>query len=458
MGTHGNGQTMTGRSVLGAWYAVAILGSLYVVAFVDRLILGLLVEPLRADLHITDTQISLLMGVAFAAFYSFVGLPLGRVADLGNRKWLLVGTAVIWGSCTFGSGLATSFWVLCLLRIGVAIGEAALTPTSLSLISDLFPREQRARATSVFMSLGALGATGSYILGGLVVKAIGNVDHLVLPLLGSVKPWQAVFFLVGAPAFLFAAIIALTVKEPVRETAPSPAANGLTFAWARRPYVPAFLFFIATAIGQVMIYGLGGWAPTYLVRQFHWATGDAGIRIGLASMTCGVSGMLIAPRVAEIWSARGRRDAPVLVLAAGLLLGFPLVIAASLAPSGVAFLGFYAAAMFCIMGTGMMPFICVQWGIPSHLKGEFLAAGLLANSLVGIALGPTATVLAAKVFGGGAHLGQGLALVAAICGPLAAGFALLLRRPMARLLEAEAGAAARPVPQAPALSAVGEMI
>jgi MFS family permease len=440
-----------------AWYAVALLGCLYIVAFVDRLILGLLVEPLRADLHITDTQISLLMGVAFAFFYSFVGLPLGRVADVGNRKWLLVGTAVIWGSCTVASGLATSFAMLCVLRIGVAIGEAALTPTSLSLISDLFPAKQRALATSIFMALGALGATGAYILGGLVVNAIGDVTHIDLPIVGAVRPWQAVFFLVGAPAFVFAAIIALTLPEPVRETAPARS-GGLTFAWLKRPYFPAFLFFVATAIGQVIIYGLSGWAPTYLVREFGWATGDAGIRVGLASMTCGVSGMILAPRIAEMWRARGRQDAPVWVLAGGLLLGFPLVIAACLASTGYLFLGFYAAAMLCIMGTGMMPFICVQWAIPSHLKGEFLAAGILANSLVGIALGPTATVLAAKVFGGGEHLGQGLALVAAICGPAAAGLTLLLRRPMMRLLEAEGDETRlKPTPR-PAVAAVGEMV
>lgn len=444
---------MDRRRALGAWYAAVLLGSLYIVAFVDRLILGLLVEPLRADLHINDTQISLLMGVAFAVFYSFVGLPLGRVADVGNRKWLLVGTALIWGSCTFASGLATTFWVLCLLRIGVAIGEAALTPTSLSLISDLFPQEQRARATSVFMALGALGATGSYILGGLVVNAIGDVDRIALPLMGAVRPWQAVFFMVGAPAFVFAAIIALTLKEPARETAPVTRVRGLTFAWARAPYRPAFLFFVATAVGQVMIYGLSGWAPTYLVRQFHWATGNAGILIGLASMACGVSGMLVMPRLAEIWRVRGRAESPVLVLAAGLLIGFPLVIAAVLAPSGYAFLGFYAASMFCIMGTGMMPFIAVQWGIPGHLKGEFLAAGLLANSLIGIALGPIATVLAAKAFGGGAHLGQGLALVAAICGPLAAGMTLLLRKPMLRLLTA--GGDPTPLPDVPPALAAG---
>jgi MFS family permease len=428
-------------SSLRGWYTVVLLGLLYIVAFVDRTILGLLVEPLRADLHITDTQISLLIGVTFAVFYSLVGLPLGRVADLGNRKWLLVGTAVVWGSCTFASGLATSFWVLCAMRIGVAVGEAALTPTSLSLISDLFPPNRRGLATSIFMALGALGATGAYILGGLILKAIGGVDHLVVPLLGSVKPWQAVFFLVGAPAFLLAALIALTLREPARETAVVRDRVGLTFAWLRGRYAAAFLFFIATAIGQVMIYGLGGWAPTYLVRQFHWSAGDAGILIGLASMIFGVSGMIVAPRLSELWLRRGRTDATVLTLTCGLLLGFPLVIAASLAPSGIAFLAFYAGAMFCIMGTGMMPIISVQLGVPSHLKGEFMAAGLLANALVGVALGPTATVFASKVFGGGEHLGQGLALVAAICGPLAITCTLLLRRPMMRLLAARPDAA-----------------
>jgi predicted MFS family arabinose efflux permease len=307
------------------------------------------------------------------------------------------------------------------------------------------------------MSLGALGATGAYILGGLVVNAIGDVSHVDLPILGSVKPWQLVFFVVGAPAFVFAAIIALTLPEPARESGPAPR-SGLTFAWIKRPYFPAFLFFVATAIGQVIIYGLSGWAPTYLVREFGWATGDAGIHVGLASMIFGVSGMIVAPRIAEVWRARGRQDAPVLVLAGGLLLGFPLVMAACLAPSGTLFIGFYAAAMLCIMGTGMMPFICVQWAIPSRLKGEFLAAGILANSLVGIALGPTATVLAAQAFGGGAHLGAGLALVAAICGPTAAGLTLLLRRPMMRLLEAEGDEIRLQPTQGPVVAVVGEMI
>jgi MFS family permease len=430
------------------WYAVVVLGSLYIVACVDRLILGLLVEPLRRDLHINDTQVSLLMGAAFAVFYSLVGLPLGRLADVGNRKWLLVSAAVVWGLCTLGSGLAASFWMLCALRIGVAIGEAALTPASLSLICDLFSPGRRAQATSVYMAFGAFGATGAYIVGGMAVNLAAGLQNVSLPLIGAIRPWQAVFMAVGAPALLLAAFVALTIREPRRETAPVQGAGGLTFAWARRPFAPVFLMFIATAIGQVIVYGLGSWAPTYLVRRFHWTAGAAGIHVGLASMVMGVSGMLIAPKIAEAWAARGRTDAPMLVLAGGLLLGFPLVIAAALAPSAYGFLGFFAAGMVFIMGTGVMPFICVQWAIPARLRGECLAAGLLGNSLTGIALGPTAVVLAARVFPGdqAGHLGEGIALVAAVCGPLAAACVLLLRPSMSRLLAAGGQELPAPVP------------
>jgi MFS family permease len=425
------------RAAWRGWSAVAVLGSLYIVAFVDRLILGLLVEPLRHDLKIDDTQVSLLMGAAFAIAYSFVGLPLGRMADVGNRKRLLVASALIWGACTLSSGLATSFWMLCVLRIGVAIGEAALTPASFSLIADLFPPERRARAASVYIAMGTFGATGAYIVGGLAVSLAAGL-HVTLPFVGAVRPWQLVFMAVGAPAMILGAVVAVTLREPARREAPAKAAAGLTFAWLRPTALPVFLLFIATAIGQVIVYGLGGWGPTYLIRQFHWDAGAAGIAIGVASMTAGVTGILISPRIAETWVRRGHLDAPILVLAAGLVAGFPLVIAAALAPTAWGFLGFFGAGMLFIMGTGVMPFIYVQWAVPAPMRGEVLAAGTLGNSLTGIALGPTAVVLAGRVFPGdqGGHLGQGIALVAAVCGPLAALSVLALRRPMRRLMEA----------------------
>jgi MFS family permease len=250
-------------------------------------------------------------------------------------------------------------------------------------------------------------------------------------------------------------LIALAIREPARLEPPGRPAPALTFAWIRPPYAPVFLLFIAGAVGQVIVYGLGGWAPTYLIRQFHWQAGAAGIAIGLASMSVGVSGIVIAPRIAEAWMRRGRAEAPVLVLAGGLLLGFPLVIVAALAPTAWSFLAFFAAGMIFIMGTGVMPFICVPWAIPPRLQGEYMAACGLGASLTGLALGPTAVVLAAKAFPGDSaqHLGQGIALVTAVCGPLSALLVLALRGPMRRLLAASTDSQPAPASANPLIPA-----
>jgi len=429
------------RSAWRGWYAVGLLGALFIIAAVDRLILGLLVEPLRQDLHIDDTQMSLLMGAAFAIFYAIVGLPLGRLADIGNRKRLIVGSALVWGACTLGSGLAHSFWLLCALRFGVAVGEAALTPASISMIADLFPPQTRGRATSIYVALGTFGATGAYIVGGLAVNFAQGL-HIVLPVVGALRAWQLVFMAVGAPAVIFAALLAFTLHEPARESdSPPPAA--LTFAWLKPPYLTMFLMFVAAAVGQVIVYGLGSWGPTYLIRQFHWEAGAAGIAIGAGSMAAGVTGVLAAPALAEHWMRRGQTGAPMLVMAAGMLAGTPLVVLCGLAGSVWGFLGFFTAGMVFIMGTGAIPYVCIHWAVPARLRGEVLAASLLGSALTSLALGPTAVVLAGRLFpgSGAGELGRGIAVVAAVSGPLGAACAMALRQPMKRLIEAHGEAA-----------------
>jgi len=419
-----------------SWYAVGLLGALFIIAAVDRLILGLLVEPLQQDLHIDDTQMSLLMGAAFAIFYAIVGLPLGRLADSANRKRLIVVSALVWGACTLGSGLANTFWLLCALRFGVAVGEAALTPASISMIADLFPPQTRGRATSIYVALGTFGATGAYIVGALAVDFARSL-HVVLPVVGALRPWQLVFMAVGAPAVMLAALLALTLREPARESPPAASA-ALTFAWLKPPYLTVFLVFVAAAIGQVIVYGLGGWGPTYLIRQFHWDAGAAGIAIGAGSMAAGVTGVLAAPALAERWMRRGRTDAPMLVVAAGLLAGTPLVVLCGLASGVWGFLGFFTAGMVFIMGTGSIPYVCIHWAVPARLRGEVLAASLLGGALTSLTLGPTAVVLAGRLFhgAGASELGRGIALVAAVCGPLGAACAMALRQPLTRLIEA----------------------
>ena len=198
-----------------AWYVVSVLTVAYIFAFVDRQILNLLVRPIRRDLSITDTQMSLLMGFSFAVFYSIFGFPLGRLADFKSRRTIVALGMVCWSFLTAGCGLARHFWHFLILRMGVGVGEAALSPSAYSLISDYFPKERRATAMSVYSMAYYIGSGLALVLGGLVVGYASGKGNWVLPIVGAIRPWQLIFFIVGLPGVLFA-LLMYTVKEPTR--------------------------------------------------------------------------------------------------------------------------------------------------------------------------------------------------------------------------------------------------
>src|ERR1700733_880265 len=159
-----------------AWYVVAVLTLIYVFSFIDRQILNLLVAPIRRDLHISDTQISLLMGFTFAVFYTFFGIPLGRMADSGSRRGIIAAGVAMWSLFTTGCGLAKSFLQMALMRVGVSVGEASLSPSAFSMIADYFPPKRRATAISVY-SMGTYMGTGlASLLGGVVIKLASHQE------------------------------------------------------------------------------------------------------------------------------------------------------------------------------------------------------------------------------------------------------------------------------------------
>jgi MFS family permease len=417
-----------------AWYAVLLLGTLYIVAFVDRAILGLLVEPIKADLGVSDNQISLLIGLTFALFYSLVGLPLGRLADRVSRREIIVFTALLWSVATFASGLATSFLFLCLMRIGVAVGEAALTPSVTSLISDMFGRDRRARAMGVYVAMGNLGSKLAYVAGGLVLAAIGGRLFVDVPVIGAVKPWQLVFMVVAAPAFVIAVLIRLTLPEPPRPATPAAIEAGKKpLAWLNPVWRPLVLLFVGGGLGQTIVVGMSAWAPSYLLRGFGWKIADAGIYLGVVSTMGGVSGVLIFTNLVEWLTRRGRLGALSTTLALGLLGGSGLMLTAALAPTPALFLAFYAMGLFALSGTGVMCMVAVQWTAPTTLRGELMAVYLLINSLLSMGLGPSAVTLISGLFGGPAHLGAGFATVALVCGPIGAAFVVFTRQKLMAL-------------------------
>src|SRR5258708_14916503 len=187
------------RSLRYAWYVVFILMVCYTLSFVDRQILSLLVGPMKRDLAISDTRIGLLQGVAFALFYGLMGLPLGRLADTRNRRNVIIVGVVLWSFLTGACSAARSFWSLFLARMGVGVGEATLSPSAFSLITDYFPKEKLGAALSVYSMGIFIGSGLALIAGGSVVDAVTRMPAVTLPLLGAVAPWRFTFLIACAP-------------------------------------------------------------------------------------------------------------------------------------------------------------------------------------------------------------------------------------------------------------------
>ncbi|MFP6814848.1 MAG: MFS transporter, partial [Pseudomonadales bacterium] len=223
-----------------AWYVVAVLLLAQTFSFLDRMIMGLLVGPIREAFQISDTQYSLLAGLAFSLFYAVMGLPLARIADAKSRRNLIAAGTAVWSLMTALCGLAGSFWSLFLARIGVGVGEATLAPSAYSMITDYFPRTILARALSVYMIGVTLGSGFAYMLGGAVVAYVENMDQMVLPVVGAVHGWQLTFFIVGLPGILVALLILGTVREPQRKGVTEGTADAIPlpdvvrYLWDRR--------------------------------------------------------------------------------------------------------------------------------------------------------------------------------------------------------------------------------
>src|SRR5688572_3708838 len=198
-----------------SWYVVGVLTVTYTVSFIDRQIMALMIEPIRRDLGITDTQVSLLIGLAFAVFYTLLGVPIARLADRYSRRAIIAAGITVWCLMTAACGLARNYAQLFLARVGVGVGEAALSPSALSMLSDYFPKETRGRAIAVYNTGISLGTGLAMIVGGQVIAHVMAAPPVRVPGIGELFSWQTVFLVVGLPGLVMAALMA-TVKEPSR--------------------------------------------------------------------------------------------------------------------------------------------------------------------------------------------------------------------------------------------------
>lgn len=388
--------------------ALALLTAAYILSYVDRTILALLVGPIRADLELTDTQFSLLGGLAFALFYSTLGVPLGAYADRGDRRALIAIGIALWSAMTVLCGLAPGFAALFAARVGVGIGEAALSPAAYSLIAELFPAAAVGRALAIYGAGVYLGIGASFLAGGWLIEALDG-------------DWRAVFWIVGAPGIILAPLAYWLLPETRRSAARrAPAPLGPHLRQERRFLA---LHFAGFSMLTLAFNGYLAWESEYFLRAFGWSKGESGTAIGLVVLAAGVSGMLAGGFATDALRRRGDPRGALTAALSGTALLLPMPLLATTTGDPMLSLAAFAPIVFLSAFCFGPAIAALQLATPPALRARVSALYLLIVNLTGIGLGGTAVALVSdRVFAAEARLGEAMAWVG--------GLALLVAVPL----------------------------
>jgi MFS family permease len=407
-----------------AWYVTIVLMLCYTLSFVDRQILSLLVSQIKADLGVNDTRIGLLQGFSFALFYAVMGLPLGRIADLTNRRNLIAICITFWSFFTASCAGARSFATLFLARMGVGVGEAGLNPSSFSILSDYFSKERLGAALSVFYIGNLLGSSLALIVGGTAVQAVTRQPAITLPILGSIASWRLTFLIVGIPGLLFSLLV-FTVREPVRTSMARDSGGAVKMGLEEtfRQVSARWQSIVGISLGFVFQsacnYGFTAWVPTYFLRVHGWSIGETGRALGFVIFPLGCLGLYVGGYLSERWLRRGVVDGPLLV-AIPSAIGIVLFLApAMLMPTAAWSLALIGPGFFFLvlpMGTSTA---ALQVIFPNQVRAQVGALYLFILNLGGLTLGPGLPgVFTDYLFKNPKMVGASTALTMAIAGVL----------------------------------------
>ena len=407
-----------------AWWALLLLTATYTFSFIDRQIINLLVDPIRIDLSLSDSQVSFLQGLAFVLPYVLLSIPLGRVVDRANRIRVLVIGILVWTISCVTCGLAKNFLQLGMARMGVGAGEASVTPASWSLLADYFPEDRRALPVSIFLMGPYLGAGLSLILGAEVVGWASGLGSIELPLVGALAPWQLTFMLVALPGLLMVFLLPL-LPDPPRTQRLTEAVEPLSwgdiaqYVWPRRGVFGAYL--LGAPFIVLVLYALQAWVPSLLIRVHGLEIVEAGRYYGTIALVAGSAGVLSGP-VAARWLA-GRVDpagAPLVTSIVSTSLLIPVLVSAGLAESLTWALVFITGASYLVTFPLALFATGLQSASPNEMRGLMAGCFVLSTNLIGLTLGPTSVALASDyIFGSPQAVGSSLALVGGTVLPMA---------------------------------------
>ena len=385
------------------WTLVILLTIAYMFSFIDRYILGLLIEPIKADLGLTDEQIGWVIGPAFAIFYATMGLPLGWLADRAKRTWIVAAGIAVWSLATAASGLARSFWQLFLARMTVGVGEATLGPSAMSMIADNFPPEKRGKPIGVYVAATSLGAGLASLLGGAVLIWAKTIDFVNVPVFGNMAPWQITFFIVGLPGLLLA-LVFLFIKEPTRQLVAldsdlegNSLKDALTYVGRRAGTYITFLLLVC--VMAIIAYSQG-FLPATFERTWGWPAEKYALINGIILLVIGPATVFGSGYLSDRWSQAGKADASLKLLVIGYFIMLPTAILPMFMPTpeiAMAILAINTIGIGMISAMGITALLAIT---PGQIRGQVVALYYMVISMTGLLLGPsTVGILSTRFFG-----------------------------------------------------------
>lgn len=402
-----------------AWYTTILLTAVYIFSYVDRTILNLLVEPIKEDLQLNDTEISLLMGPAFALFYTTLTIPLGWLADRSKRTWIVAVGVTLWSAATAACGLARNFVQLFTARIMVGVGEASLSPCALPMIADSFPPEKRGKPIATYSAALSLGGGIAALAGASVIvwsKTAGTID---LPLVGELRPWQFAFLAVGIPGIILGVLVAL-MREPARQEQSGlaePGKAGLRDAARHlRSDWRMYSGFVAIVCVMTTVAYSQGWFPAMFERTWGWPAEKFALYYGIFTLIIGPATVFATGWYIDRLYLRGKKDAPVLVMIGGLLIIIPTHALAPLMPDGNLAFIFVATNLIGMASVTTAGSAGLMNIAPGEIRSQVTALYFVIISVTGLMLGPTTVGILSDSVVGAENIRYAVSLVAIIYG------------------------------------------
>ncbi len=398
-----------------AWSIVGLFCVAAILSYTDRQILGLLVDPIRADLHISDTDVGVLQGIAFAVIYSVAGLPLGRLADIFQRRLVILAGVGLWSGGTILCGYAGSFRMLFAGRLIVGIGEAALAPAAMSMIADMFPAARRGAAIGLFAMGMVIGGGAAISIGGTVLGLAAAHSFAGLPLIGALAPWRMVLVLLGLSGLPVLALLALVPEPHRRQTEVAGAEDGdgivavlRSLGVVKSALVPLVLGCALMSVGD---FAMLSWTPALLARRYLLTSTAIGLALGLPIVLSGalasLGGGAISGRLARGQGPAGRLRFA--AIAAATALPFALVGFTSSADQVIVAVAAWSLFSTC---AGIVGMTAIQEIVPDRARGLSASFISFGNIMLGLGGGATLTgYVTDHVFRDPLSVGRSLTLI-----------------------------------------------